>query len=390
MRHRIFACRPLRAVALAALAGVLAAAAAAPAVREIRFWTAPDHTRIVLDMSASPRYSIRTLTGPHRIVIELPGCRAGAGVAAQEVRDGVLDRIRVNRVKSGLQIVLDVPRATAFEHFTLKAADGKPHRIVVDLTKSFTDREIEEQKEAAKRVHEGARSVVAIDAGHGGDAPGAVSRSGIQEKRLNLKLARMLKEEIERVPGMRAVLVRDGDYDVVWYKRITIARERGGDVFVSLHFNSASDTRLRGIELYLISPEGVMTENAESVAEREHLMNEVQQVGDTVTSELESILFDVSRTNAMQQSALLAEEIARSLQKSPPIPYRRINQKNFIVLRGISMPSILVEGGYLSNRTEAAIISKDEYLRWLAKQLAAGIVSFLEKHPPADSTGLGD
>ncbi len=351
-------------------------------VRDVRFYTSPDHTRVVLDMSATARYTIRSVAGPQRIVIELPSCVAAKGVGGAAVGDGVIERIRVNRLKTGVQVVLDVPRATAFEHFPLKAADGKPHRIVVDLARVVSDAEIERRAAERKRVAESPGFVIAIDAGHGGDQPGAVHH-GVREKTLNLKLARMLKEEIERRHGFTGVLVRDGDYDILWYRRILKAREHGADVFVSLHFNGARDAKLSGIELYMISPEGIVDENAEAVAEREHLMQEVQEQGAVVNGDLESILFDVTRTNAMQQSALLAEEVARVLQKDPPIPFRTVKQKNFIVLRGISMPSILVEGGYLSNRREAAAVSKDGYLRWLARSLADGIAVFLEKHPPA-------
>lgn len=395
-----------RRAACVAVAAGLALAAAIPAgtaaatlaVRDIRCSTTSDRTRVVLDMSGVARYSVRALAGPHRIVIEIPGCAVAKGVKAQEVGDGLLDRVRVNRLAKSAQIVLDIPRATEFSHFALKPSAGKPHRIVVDLAAppgSGKPAPAEEPPSAAERTDDGpggvpkaakaAGFVIAIDPGHGGEVPGAVSKSGVKEKTLNLKLARMLKEELERRGGCRAVLTRDGDHDLLWYKRILKAREHGADVFVSLHFNGQQDRKVRGIELYMISPEGVMDENAESVAEREHLMQEVEQQGTAVNGDLESILFDVSRSNAMQRSAFLTEEIARVLQKDPPIPFRTVRQKNFIVLRGISMPSILVEGGYLSNKKEASIISKDAYLRWLAKSLADGIFAFLDKHPQTET-----
>jgi N-acetylmuramoyl-L-alanine amidase len=376
--HRIAAA----AVLLWSLAGgVHSAAGSSVSVRNVRFWTGPDHTRVVLDMSRPARYTVRAMTGPHRVVIELPSCSAAKGVGRQNVGDGVIDRIRVNRLSWGVQIVLDVPRATEFKHFALKAEKGMPDRIVIDLARTLSGAEIERRAAERKRIKESAGYVIAIDAGHGGDEPGAVHH-GIQEKTINLKLARMLKEEIERRPRHTAVLIRDGDYSIHWYKRILKAREHDADVFVSLHFNGSESSRLSGIELYMISPEGVMDENAESVAEREHLMQEVHEQGAVLNGDLESILFDVSRSNAMQRSALLTGEVARVLQNDPPIPFRKVKQKNFIVLRGISMPSILVEGGYLSNKKEASIIVRDSYLRWLARSLAEGIAAFLEKHPP--------
>lgn len=389
-------------------AGVLSSASAASrSVKEIRFRTESDRTRIVLDLSGEPRYSIKTAAGPFRIVVDLPNCRIAGDIRNIDVGDGVLDRIRVNRLKTGAQVVLDLPRRAEFSHFALKPDSGKPHRIVIDIAKAEAggargaardvagageaakeaagDR-IPERKPAAAPRASGGDRVVIIDPGHGGAAPGTISHSGIQEKTLNLRLAKMLKSEIEKHPGYRAILVRDGDYDVHWVRRISFARERGGELFVSLHFNSNRSSKLRGLELYFLSLQA-SDDNAAAVAERENLLLEAGADSAGFNDDLKSILFDVSLANAIQQSSVLADEAASVLRVDPPIPFRKVKQAPFIVLRGIAMPSILVEGGFLSNRKEAAIVSKESYLRWLAKSLAEGIVSFLEKHPTqADST----
>jgi N-acetylmuramoyl-L-alanine amidase len=368
-------------------AGVLSSASAAPrSVKEIRFRTESDRTRIVLDLSGEPRYSIKTAAGPFRIVVDLPNCRIAGDVRNIDVHDGLLDRIRVNNLKAGAQVVLDLPRRAEFTHFALKPDSGKPHRIVIDIAKAEAGGRIPERKPTAAPRASGGNRVVIIDPGHGGDAPGTISHSGIQEKTLNLKLAKMLKGEIEKHPGYRAILVRDGDYDVHWVRRVSFARERGGELFVSLHFNSNRSSKLRGLELYFLSLQA-SDDNAAAVAERENLLLEAGADSAGFNDDLKSILFDVSLANAIQQSSVLADEAAAVLRVDPPIPFRKVKQAPFIVLRGIAMPSILVEGGFLSNRKEAAIVSKESYLRWLAKSLAEGIVSFLEKHPTqADST----
>jgi N-acetylmuramoyl-L-alanine amidase len=384
-------------------AGVLSSASAASrSVREIRFRTEIDRTRIVLDLSGESRYSVRTAAGPFRIVVDLPGFRIAGDVRNIDVGDGVLDRIRVNGLKTGAQVVLDLSRRAEFAHFTLKPDSGKPYRIVIDVARSEAGGTGGAAKEAAAVANpekkprtapraSGGDRVVIIDPGHGGKHTGTISRSGIQEKTLTLKLAKMLRTEIEKRPGYRAILVRESDRhfdedrarDLV--KRIEFARERGGDVYVSLHFNGNDNKKLHGLELYFLSLEA-SDENAGAVAERENLL--VMAGADSVgfNDDLKSILFDVSLANAIQQSSALAEEAASVLRTDPPIPFRKVKQAPFLVLRGISMPSILVEGGYLSNRREATIVSKESYLRWLAKSLADGIVSFLEKHPyPAGS-----
>jgi N-acetylmuramoyl-L-alanine amidase len=337
---------------------------------------------------------VRTARDPFRIVVDLPDFRIGKGVGAIDVRDGLVDRIRVNRLKTGAQVVLDLPRSAAFTHFPLKPVSGKPHRVVIDVARPAAGAAASgppagsppgDLSPAAPPAR-GGDHIVIIDPGHGGRHTGAISRSGIQEKTLTLKLAKMLKAEIERRPGYRAVLVREGDYhfdeDLVvdLKKRLAIAREKGGDVFVSLHFNSNKSSKLRGLELYFLSLEA-SDENAGAVAERENLLSAAGADSDGFNDDLKSILVDVSLANAIQQSSVFADEVASVLRVDPPIPFRKVKQGPFLVLRGLSMPSILVEGGYLSNRKEATIISKDNYLRWLAKSLAEGIVSYLDKHP---------
>ena len=194
----------------------------------------------------------------------------------------------------------------------------------------------------------------------------------------------MLRAEIDRRPGYRVALVRDGDYDVNLVRRLTFAREKSGGVFVSLHFNSTANRKIHGLELYFLSLEA-SDENAGAVAERENLLVEAGADSAGLNDDLKSILFDVSLASAMQGSSALAEEVASELRAAPPIPFRKVMQAPFLVLRGISMPSILVEGGYLSNRKEASIIAKESYLSWLAKSLAEGIISFLEKHPQSET-----
>jgi N-acetylmuramoyl-L-alanine amidase len=371
-----------------ALCGAAALGASRPVVRDIRYGSSADRTRVVLDMSGKARYSVRTLANPCRIVVDMPGCGASKTVRSTAVRDGVLDRIRVNRMKTGVQVVLDVPRKTDFSHFPLDASAGKPYRIVLDLARpSGTRRQMGSGRTSERVAREAPwdpSRVVVIDPGHGGDKPGTISKSGIVEKAAALKLARLVKAEIDRRPGYRAVLTRDGDYDVPWYRRVTLARENNADAFMSLHFNANPSTKMRGIEVYFLSMKGATDENAEAVAERENLMLEVGADSADFNDDLKSIIFDVSRSNAMHQSSLLAGEVASAVRRDAPIPFRKVKQANFIVLRGM-VPSILVEGGYLSNRKDAARIGMDSYLQWLAKALSEGVVNFLEKSPTAET-----
>ena len=245
-------------LALAVLVNALAPAGSAYAdpapparqVTKIRSWTAPDHTRVVLDMSSQCSYRTRVLTAPHRIVIDIPSGSIGPGLSKVQVDDGVLSRIRVNRLRSGAQIVLDVPGRTEFTHFALDPNRVHPnHRIVIDLKRSRSVAEKLEARERAREVAVSGDMIVIIDPGHGGSAPGTASRCGIVEKDLVLSLSKMIASEIDRVKGFKAVLTREGDYDVGLGRRGQIARDYGGDCFVSVHLNGNESRKIRGSEV---------------------------------------------------------------------------------------------------------------------------------------------
>lgn len=353
-------------------------------VRRIRHWTAPDHTRVVLDMSSECRYRIRVLTKPHRIAIDIPSGRFVPRVRPIPVGDGVLDRIRINKLRSGAQVVLDLPRKTEFRHFALKPFKNRPHRIVIDLVKVLSSTELRRERERAQRIAESGDYVVILDPGHGGSQPGSVSRCGLREKDLALKLAKLTASKLNAVPGFRAVLTREGDYDIKPERRVDIVRSHGGHCFVSLHMNSHESSRPRGSEVYFLSLEGASDENAQAVAERENLFLQMENQGQQFTDDLRSIIFDLNRTNSMYRSSQLAGEIASILKKDAVLPFRGVKQANFVVLRSIAMPSILFEGAFLSNRKDVHLIRKRGLLEKLASSLARGIVQFSKRYPPSE------
>jgi N-acetylmuramoyl-L-alanine amidase len=196
----------------------------------------------------------------------------------------------------------------------------------------------------------------------------------------------MIAEEISSRAGFRAVLTRSGDYDVDLYDRIRIARDHGGHCFVSVHLNSNKNGRLRGSEVYFLTVEGTQDEHAASVAERENMQLGRADDDPGVDGEIESILFDLARSGTMQESGRFAERIAAELRTVNSIPFRGVRQGNILVLRGISMPSVLLELAYLSNRSDVAEIRKREVQQRMARAVADGIVAYLLENPPE---GLG-
>lgn len=352
-------------------------------VRAIRYWTAPDHTRIVLDMGGESTYRVRTLTDPYRIVIEIPSGRFSSKIEPIEVNDDVIDRVRINRLRSCAQVVLDVPRETPFRHFALKPYKDRPHRIVFDLEKTLTRDQRDREREQAARIARSGDCVVIIDPGHGGSEPGACSRHGLKEKDVVLALSKMIAQEIESHDRFKAVLTRSGDYNVDLRRRIEIARNHGGHCFVSVHINAHRTSKPRGFEVFFLSVDGATDKSAEAVAERENLLLQMGSEGRGMTDDVQSIIFDLTRNDAMRKSWVLADKIASSVRRSALIPFRSVKQANFVVLRSIAMPSVLVECLFLSNGKDTQLLKKKRILGEMARCIADGVVEFLTEHPPA-------
>jgi len=358
-------------------------ASASLKVKRIRSWTAPDHTRVVLDMSGESVYRIRELDNPHRIAVDIAGSRFSAGVESFAVGDGVIERIRINRLHSGGQVVFDLPRETDFRHFALKPNRHHPnYRIVFDLERTFSEKEVRVREEKIEDIVTSGKKVVIIDPGHGGSDPGACSRFGLKEKDTALDISLMLKDYIEDRPGYHAILTREGDYYVERGRRIRIARKHQGDCFVSVHVNRFDDFSVRGSEVYFLSLTGASDKNAQRVAERENFMTELGEERESLNGDVQKILLDLTETDIMQKSSVLALCVNDRISRSDCIPSRGVKQANFVVLRSISMPSILVEAAYLSNIRDFRYLRKKSVRKWIARNIAEGVFDFFEKVPP--------
>jgi N-acetylmuramoyl-L-alanine amidase len=349
----------------------------------MRHWTAPEHTRIVLDMSSECVYQVSERSGPDRIVIDIPKGRLAAGLHKLQVGDGVVERVRVNSLQNGAQIVIDLPAKSNYKHFALKPNDIHPrHRIVIDVDRTMTVTEKRKKTENARKVAQSGDYIVIIDPGHGGSAPGGGSKYGPSEKTYTLPLSKMIAKEIEKHEGFKAVLTRTGDYDVEWHRRIEIAREHGGHCFVSIHMNSYENRRIRGSEVYFLSPKGASDMHATAVAERENMQLQLEDEGELVEGEAGQILFEMMRNKALNESSILAEHLADEFKQVGSIPFHDVRQANFIVLQGTTMPSALVEVAYLSNKSDVTEIKKESVKQKVAKAVASGVVSYLLENPP--------
>lgn len=237
-------------------------------VEGLRVWSAPESTRVVLDLSAATPYRVFSLEAPNRIVIDLTDARVSVPTAIPTPR-GFVAGIRTGARPGGdLRVVLDLTRAVNPNTFLLEPNSTYGHRLVVDLTQANAEPVV---LRAPPVVEPGGRDIViAIDAGHGGDDPGASGPRGIREKDVVLAVARRLAEEVKNQPGMRPLLVRDGDYFISHRDRMGQAHRAEADLFVSIHADAFSDSRASGATVYVLSQKGASDEASRRLAEREN------------------------------------------------------------------------------------------------------------------------
>ena len=367
----------------ALLFGLCSAVAHAAELKGIRMHQAPDHTRVVFDTSAPVEYGLFTLERPRRVVVDLRNTSPRRGFKTPEAKGDVIDRVRRGKRPRGTyRIVLDVAQDVTPKHFTLKPVPPYGHRLVVDLHMPESERPA-----PPVRAADGLRDVlVAVDAGHGGDDPGAIAKGGIYEKDIVLSIARRVGDRIDRLDGFRAVLVRRGDYYVSLRNRTAIARRHRADVFVSIHADAFRSPRVRGASVYALSERGASSEMARWLAHRENRSDLIGGVGpvslDDKDAQVRSVLLDLSMDGTLRASLAVGESVMGSLAGVSRMHKRRVEQAGFAVLKSPDVPSILVETGFLSNPEEARLLATTSHQNKVARAIADGIHGYLLRNPP--------
>lgn len=369
---------------------VLSVAGPAFAAREIedlRLHEAPDYTRVVFDTSGPVEFDVFTLENPDRVVIDLADTRTRRGF---DPATGKADGRRVGAVRaaprgSGYRVVLDLTQPVDPESFTLAPVAPYGHRLVVDLYSRGPARSA-----PTVPVPQARRDVViAIDAGHGGEDPGAIGPGRIREKDVVLSIARKLAARVDAMTGFRAVLVRTGDYYVSLRDRIHTARQQRADLFVSVHADAFKSPSVSGASVYTLSDRGASSETARWLAEKENRSDLIGGVGDVSLGDkddvLAHVLLDLSMDANRSASFQAGASILGQLGNVARLHRRRVEQAGFVVLKAPDVPSVLVETGYISNPQEARRLDTPDYQDRLARALAAGIRSYMEGHAPAGS-----
>ena len=383
--------RGLAALTVAALAVLATPALAANQLGGIRLHDAPDSTRVVLDTSSAASYKLLILDNPHRVVIDLRRTRP-KGRVIPKFESRVVKRIRAARRRANdYRVVLDLHQPAQPKELVLKPIAPYGHRLVIDL---FPTAAGAPRPSPPMRRPDGKRDVVvAIDAGHGGEDPGAIGPGRIYEKRVVLAIARAVKKNLDAMPGLRAALVRTGDYYVPLRKRTAIARGENvrADVFVSIHADAFRLPSVHGASVYALSDRGASSETARWLAASENRSDLIGGVSgswvslDEVPSSVAEVLVDLSMDHKMEASIALGEAVLGALGTVTKLHKKRVEQAGFVVLKSPDVPSILIETGFISNREEARRLANASFQRRLARAIADGIQGHLLRSPPQDT-----
>ena len=369
---------------IAFVLGIFATTTFAADISGFRVWTDPEKTRAVLDLSTRAEYKVFTLQNPDRIVVDLESSelidtlnleKEHAGVIAG-VRHGIADN-------SGLRVVLDLSASSKVKSFLLDPTGQYSHRLVIDLYKEGSAgqnsviKQVEDQYQSDRDV------VIAIDAGHGGEDPGALGRKKTREKDVVLAISRELKKTIDSRTGMRAVLIRDGDYYLPLRERYEKARRHRADLFVSIHADAFKNSNVSGGSVFVLSRRGASSEYARRLATSE---NNSDLVGGVTLNDkddvLASVLLDLSQSATMEASNLVAQNVFGSMTEFGKTHKNRVESANFLVLKSPDVPSILVETAFISNPSEEGKLRDPRWQKKMANAIARGVQDYFYLSPP--------
>ena len=357
-----------------------ASAGEAVQLKNIRIWAAPDNTRVVFDVTSPVRHELKLLSDPFRIVVDIKETEPSATLPRPADNDGYIRGIRSGQHGDFLRIVLDLKKYAQAKSFLLKPNERYGHRLVVDLYSSQQE-QVQIAEEAPVPGHRDV--VVAIDAGHGGEDPGAIGPRGTYEKKVVLQIAKKLAAALDREPGIRAVLTRKGDYYLPLRKRIELARLHKADLFISIHADAFTNPRVHGSSVYVLSSRGASSEHARWLAERENASDLIGGVSlDDKDNLLASVLLDLSQTASLEESINAAEDILEGLKKVGTLHKPGVESAAFAVLKSPDIPSLLVETAFISNPQEEKKLRSSAYQQKLAQALTASVKRYFKENPP--------
>jgi N-acetylmuramoyl-L-alanine amidase len=353
-------------------------------IESVRLWRAPDKTRLVLDLSSTVEHNIFSLQNPNRLVVDLSDSRIKTTFEGLELRNTPIAGIRAAvRNKTDVRVVLDLSGTVSPKSFTLPANEQYSNRLVIDLfdNKRVISRTLDEVVKKKDR-----RIIVAIDAGHGGEDPGALGPRRVREKVVVLQLAKKIKKLFDGNPNFQGELVRSGDYYLAHRKRTQIARDKQADFFISIHADAFTDPSAHGASVYALSTTGATSEQARYLADKE---NRADLIGGASSLSLDGrdevlagVLLDLSMNATLRRSLDAGSYVLKNMGTVARLHKKKVEQAGFLVLKSPDIPSLLLETGFISNPNEAQKLSTSRYQNKMAQAIFEGIEQYFLDNPP--------
>ncbi|MEE4250321.1 MAG: N-acetylmuramoyl-L-alanine amidase [Alcanivoracaceae bacterium] len=382
-------------VLLACCAG--SAAMATQQISSVRMSKSPDATRIVFDLQAPLQHTVNKLGNPDRIVVDLNGAVLDFDFSRLDLSNSPIREIRTGQHAADMvRVVLDLKSAQRPRTSMLAPSDGSGWRLVVDLLSDLDPEGLPTPTASVPKSPLGQTPadfrpmVIALDPGHGGQDPGAIGPSGTREKDVVLQIAKRLADHINRQPGMRAVLVRTGDYYVPLADRRRIAADKyNADVFLSIHADAFTDSRAHGASVFALSHHGSTSARAGYLA---RIANDSDKVAGVYQEERENnsllnVIADLTTSGSLTHSLVLGRMILEEMGQVTKLhgDRRRVEQAGFAVLKEPSMVSLLVETGFISNRNEEKNLRSSAHQEKMAKAIVGGLHKYFEMHPKPET-----
>ena len=381
---------------------------------QTRVWPSNEYTRFTIESTDYIKNDQSILKNPDRVVIDLKSININNSLkdlSKVDFKDNSsISGVRVAQYDPGtVRIVVDLRHESKIKIFSLKPFKSYGHRLVVDvyheedeiahLLKQLQAKAGDDQKDNSKKVEdektnlttkeksreeqpketEQAKIVVAIDAGHGGEDPGARGSSGTKEKDITLAIAKKLRDAINKEPNLQGVLIRDGDYFIPLAKRVAKARKLEADLFVSIHADAFTKKSVKGSSVFALSERGASSAFAKFIANKE---NESDLIGGVSIDDkhpvLAQTLLDLSLSATINDSMKLGRYVLDEMGKVNTLHKKYVEQAGFAVLKAPDIPSILVETAFISNPKEEKNLRSESFQIKLAESVVKGIKTYLK------------
>ena len=370
------------------LVSLTSATAASTTIDHVRIHQSPEKTRVVFDLSASIEHRLFSLEAPDRLVVDIDSAALATDLASIDLKRSPVSKVRASARDGGdLRVVFDLSERVKPRSFVLKPIMQYGDRLVIDLYTTAQQTTPLKKEDLFKPQMRDV--VIAIDAGHGGDDPGAIGYGGVLEKHVVLAIAKMLDELFTEQPGYRGLMIRGGDYYVELRRRTRIAHDNLADVLVSIHADAFRLPKVSGASVYALSGRGATSETARILAEKENRADLIGGVGGVSLNDkddlLVHVLLDLATTASLSASLAIGDKVLGEIGQVNKLHKRQVEQAGFVVLKSPEIPSLLVETGYLSNPQEAKKLATRRHQKRMSRAIFEGVRQYMAENPPRGS-----